>query len=72
MDTAEAIGAEMPKGGRGGGEIKKNISRIASSNADKLSQQMLTSREREKKAREKKDVRRVAALLRIWWPVSTV
>lgn len=37
----------------GGEELKKNISRIASSNADELSQQMLTSRERKKSKREK-------------------
>lgn len=63
MDTAEAIGAEMPKGKKKKKMGKKNISRIASSNPDELSQQMLTGREKTPKRereRERKDVGRVA------------
>lgn len=59
MDTAEAIGAEMPKGKKKK-MGKKNISRIASSNPDELSQQMLTGREKNQGERERKDVGRVA------------
>lgn len=46
MDTAEAIGAEMPQG-VGGGNLA-----FASLTADKLSQQMLTDRKKKKQKEE--------------------